>query len=293
MNGPLAWCTLLLIAVTCAVSYAGFLKPAVVRRYIFNPESILADKEYYRLVTAAFLHADGRHLFFNMLSLFLFGSTLELVFGQAEFLAIYFGAVVGGSLLSLYVHRHHQYLAYGASGGVCGILFAYILLFPGANIVAFMFPVPVPGWLYAIGYMLVSFYGLKENRGNVGHDAHLGGAVIGFLIAAGMNPDAVRAHVGVFLAVLGLAVALLIYLWMNPMFLPLSAFLERPKRWRQPPTGMPKHRRESLQVDAILEKISQRGFESLTAEEKAVLGEVSGKYRRRAESKKPDSGLAI
>jgi hypothetical protein len=75
--------------------------------------------------------------------------------------------------------------------------------------------------------------------------------------------------------------------------LPLSAFLERPKRWRQPPTGMPKHRRESLQVDAILEKISQRGFESLTAEEKAVLGEVSGKYRRRAESKKPDSGLAI
>ncbi len=147
MNGPLAWCTLLLIAVTCAVSYAGFMKPAVVRKYIFNPESILAEKEYYRLVTAAFLHADGRHLFFNMLTLFLFGSGLELIFGQAEFLAIYFGAVIGGSLLSLYVHRHHQYLAYGASGGTCGVLFAYILLFPGANIMAFMFPVPVPGWL--------------------------------------------------------------------------------------------------------------------------------------------------
>ena len=68
--------TLGLIAVTCGVSYAGFMKPAVVRKYIFNPESILADKEFYRLVTSAFLHADGRHLFFNMLTLFLFGSRL-------------------------------------------------------------------------------------------------------------------------------------------------------------------------------------------------------------------------
>ena len=158
---------------------------------------------------------------------------------------------------------------------------------------AFMFPVPVPGWLYAIGYLLVSFYGLKENRGNIGHDAHLGGAIIGFLIAAGMNPDTVRENTGIFFTVLGVAVALLIYLWMNPMLLPLSAFLGQPRPWRQKSSGMPKHRRETLQVDAILEKISQRGFESLTEEEKAALGEVSGKYRRRAESKKPDSGLAI
>ena len=45
-------------------------------------------------------------------------------------------------------------------------------------------PIPIPGWLYAIGYLLISFFGLKENRGNIGHDAHLGGAIIGFLIAA-------------------------------------------------------------------------------------------------------------
>jgi len=292
MNGPLAIVTLLLIAVTCAVSYAGFLKPAVVRKYIFNPESILADKEFYRVVSSAFLHADGRHLFFNMLTLFLFGSRLELVFGPAELLAIYFGAVVGGSLLSLYVHRHHQYLAYGASGGTCGVLFAYILLFPGANIYLYV-PIPIPGWLYAIGYLLFSLYGLKENRGNIGHDAHLGGAIIGFLIAAVMNSAAVRENAGIFFTVLGLAVALLIYLWLNPLFLPLSALVGGPKRWRQKSRTMPKHRREVLQVDAILEKVSQRGVESLTDEEKAVLDEVSSKYRRRADSKKPDSGLAI
>jgi hypothetical protein len=80
---------------------------------------------------------------------------------------------------------------------------------------------------------------------------------------------------------------------MNPLFLPLSAVFDRPRRWPQKSAGMPKHRREVLEVDAILEKISQRGFESLTEEEKAALDQVSGKYRRRAESKKPDSGLAI
>ena len=102
-----------------------------------------------------------------------------------------------------------------------------------------MFPIPVPGWLYAIGYLLVSFYGLKENRGNIGHDAHLGGAIIGFLIAAGMHPDAVRQNARIFFTVLGLAVALLIYLWFNPMFLPLSALVGGPKRWRQKSGTMP------------------------------------------------------
>jgi hypothetical protein len=156
-----------------------------------------------------------------------------------------------------------------------------------------MFPIPVPGWLYAIGYLLVSFFGLKENRGNIGHDAHLGGAILGYLIAAGMNTDAVRENTGIFLTLLGLAVVLLIYLWLNPMFLPISAFLKGPTLWRQKSGTMPKHRRENVQVDSILEKISQRGFDSLTDEEKAMLDEVSGKYRRRADSKKPDSGLAI
>jgi membrane associated rhomboid family serine protease len=291
MDGQMAIVTLLLIAVTCAVSYAGFLKPSVVNKYIFNPESILAGKEFYRLVTSAFLHADGRHLFFNMLTLFLFGSRVELVFGPATLLLIYFGAVLGGSLLSLWVHRHHLYFAYGASGGTCGVLFAYILLFPGAAIYAYV-PIPIPGWIYAIGYLLLSFYGLKENRGNIGHDAHLGGAIIGFLIAAGLYRDTVRSNARIFLAVLGISIALLIYLWLNPMFLSMSAFLgSKPFRWKS--AAMPKHRRETLQVDAILEKISQRGVESLTEEEKTVLDQVSGKYRRRADSKKPDSGLAI
>src|SRR5882762_4294217 len=174
MNEPMLSCTMLLMLLTGVCSYFGFRSYAVEEKYIFNPERILAGKEYYRLVTSAFLHADWQHLSFNMLSLFLFGNAVELAAGKTQFLAIYFGAVVGGNLLSLYVHRHHEYRAYGASGGVCGIIFAYILLFPGASISQFLMPLAIPGWLYAIGFMVASFLAMKAHRDNVGHDAHLG-----------------------------------------------------------------------------------------------------------------------
>jgi membrane associated rhomboid family serine protease len=287
-------CTYLVIGVTTLFSYLGFRSRALEEKHIFHPESILAWKEYYRLLTAGFLHAGWWHLLFNMVSLYLFGPAIELVIGSAQFLVIYLGAIVGGNLLSLYVHRHHEYQAYGASGGVCGIIFAYILLFPGSQIVSFSIPLPVPGWLYAIGFMLGSFFGMRgNNKGNIGHDAHLGGAIVGLLIAAGLHPESVRQNIWVFLIALGVAVPLLIYLWINPSFLPISSFFGRGSGSGRRSKAAPKQKRENLEVDAILDKIAKSGIQSLTSEEKALLGQVSEKYKRRAESKKPESGLAI
>src|SRR5258708_14045119 len=127
-----------------------------------------------------------------MISLYLFGRYIELLVGVPKFLAIYLGAILGGSLLSLWIHRHHEYRAYGASGGVCGIIFAYIFLFPGGGVGMFPFPYEIPGWLYAIAFVLGSFYGMKAQRDNIGHDAHLGGAIIGLVIAAAFNPWIIR-----------------------------------------------------------------------------------------------------
>jgi membrane associated rhomboid family serine protease len=293
MNEPFAPCTIAVIVLTGVCSFFGFRSRALEEKYIFQPENILAGKEYYRLVSSAFLHADWWHLIFNMLSLYFFGPTLELVFGASNFLMIYFGSILGGGLLSLYVHRHHDYRAHGASGGVCGIIFAYILLFPGSRIGMFFVPFMIPGWLYAIAFMLVSFYGMKEqNKGNIGHDAHLGGAIIGLLLAAAAHPEYVRYNLKIFLIVLVAALLLLVYLWFNPLFLPVSSFLDR-RRTHRGRSTLPKHKKESLQVDAVLEKISKRGIESLTAEEKSLLEEVSGKFQRRADAKKPESGLTI
>jgi membrane associated rhomboid family serine protease len=288
-------CTYLIIAVTVCVSYLGFKSFAFEEKYIFNPEYILAGKEFYRLVTSAFLHSGWPHLVLNMLSLYMFAQQIELFYGRAEFLGIYFGAIVGGGLLSLYVHRHHVYQAYGASGGVCGVIFASILLFPDEKIRLLYLPFSCPAWLFAIGYILYSFYGMKQNnRGNVGHDAHLGGAIVGLLIAAGLHPDKARDNLPIFLIAFISAVLLLMYLWRNPMFLPLSAILRAPFSKRKITlAALPTHKRETLEMDAILDKIAQKGIHSLTKDENAMLDRMSGKYQRRSDCKKPESGLAI
>ena len=292
MDGPIF--TYLIIALTCVVSYCAFRNQALEDRFIFDPQIILAGREYHRVVTSAFLHAGWGHLLFNMLSLYLFGSSIELRLGPAQFLLIYFSSVIGGSLLSLYVHRNHQYLAYGASGGVCGIIFTSILIAPTAGIYSFPIPFPIPGWLYAIVFMVGSFFAMRaNNKGGIGHDAHLGGAIVGFLTAAALNPGLVRHSPGIFATILGISVLLWIYLWTNPLLLPVTSFFGSGIKTQRRKASLPKHKRETLQIDSILDKIARQGIESLTSEEKALLDEVSGKYRRRGESKKPESGLSI
>ena len=290
----LSWCTWLVIAVTCIVSFRGFRSYGFEEKHIFNPAAILAGKEYFRLITSGFLHADTRHLLLNMVSLLLFGKGVELTIGSGQFLLIYFGAILAGNLLSLYVHRHHEYRAYGASGGVCGIIFSSILLHPGGAISFYFLPIGIPNWLYAIGFLAGSFYGMKEhNRGGIGHDAHLGGAILGFAVTSALHPQYVRYNPGIFVIVLLASIALLIYLWMNPLFLPVSAFSGVPRVKRGKGPQVSKRKRETLEIDAVLDKISKSGLQSLTPEEKSLLNEVSSTYQRRSQSTKPQSDLPI
>src|SRR6266581_6098525 len=269
MNERIALFNSLLIGLTCLVSWLGFRRRDIEEKYIFEPEAILAGKEYHRLVTSAFLHAGWGHLLLNMFSLYLFGRSVEIAFGSANFLLIYFGAVIGGDLLSLYVHRHHEYRAYGASGGVCGIIFAYILLFPGASISSFLLPVSVPGWLYVIVFMAGSFMAMKDNnRGNIGHDAHLGGAIVGLLVAAALQPRIARANWKIFLIVAGAATLLWVYLWFNPLFLPVRALFGPGSRRKSRSAGSPSYQAETLKIDAVLEKVSKNGMDALSAEER-------------------------
>jgi len=294
MNGSVALWSWLVIGLTCLVSWLSFRSRAVEEKYIFEPRAILAWKEYYRLVTSAFLHANWWHLLCNMVSLYFFGPVLETVYGPQRFLLIYFGSVIGGDLLSLYVHRHHEYRSYGASGGVCGVIFASILLFPGMSIASFPLPIPIPGWFYAILFMAGSFLAMKaNNRGNVGHDAHLGGAIVGLLVAAALEPRMARANWKIFLLVAGASILLLAYLWLNPLLLPLRSFFGSDSKSRARLPKRPSYQHESLKIDAVLEKVGKSGMDSLSVEEKMFLQDVSWKYRSRSQSNKPDSGLAI
>ena len=182
--------------------------------------------------------------------------------GPGRFLQIYFGSIIGGGLLSLYIHRNHDYSAYGASGGVCGLMLASVLAHPDSRM-SILYPLPyaVTGWLFGITFLVASFYAMQADRDNIGHDAHIGGALIGMLIAAGLQPRLVQQHWAVFAALAGIGAILFAYLLINPLFLPLSSFM--PAAWpawkRSGPrlkTGRQNDRIKRLQASRPRAKIS-------------------------------------
>ena len=292
MQEPIAICTIIIIVLTIFCSFIGFRDPAFAEKFIFAPTEILACKQYYRLFTSAFLHADPYHLLNNMITLFLFGRILEDVVGPAEYLVIYFAAIVGGSLMSLWLHRHHDYRAYGASGGVCGVVFSYVAMYPHSPMFAHMF-IPMPAWAYGIIFLVTSFIAMRRGTDNVGHDAHIGGAVIGLWTTGALQRWAVVANLYWFLVLSAISVALFVYFLKNPMSLPLSSFAPGWNFRKKAARPAPRERNEALEVDTVLDKISRSGFDSLTSEEKALLDRVSAKYQTRAQSDKPKSDLII
>src|ERR1044071_861861 len=138
--GPLATCTVASLVLASIYSVIGFRDPGFRDKHLFSVWDILAGKQYHRLLTSALLHADWDHLLLNMVSLYLFGRGIEAMLGVGQFLLIYLAAILGGGALSLWIHRQHEYTAYGASGGVCGLIFSYILLVPGGSIRSFPLP---------------------------------------------------------------------------------------------------------------------------------------------------------
>jgi membrane associated rhomboid family serine protease len=149
--------------------------------------------------------------------LYSFGSAVELFFGRDTFLAIYFAGIVGGNVLALLLHRKDDYRALGASGGVCGIIFACIFLLPGSSVQLLLIPIPIPAYIYAVGFMLYSYYGIRKQRGNIGHDAHLGGAIIGLITATILFPSIVPKNPVLYPVVMLLAVLLLAFLYIRPI----------------------------------------------------------------------------
>jgi len=129
------------------------------------------------------------HLFFNMFTLYMFAPVVISYFGNASFLLIYMGSLIFGSLLTLLMHKNeYSYRAIGASGAVMGILYSAILINPGMNLYLFFIPIPIPAYVFGIGYLLYTIYGMKAKRDNIGHTAHFGGAIGGYLITLIKEP---------------------------------------------------------------------------------------------------------
>ncbi|MFK8295158.1 rhomboid family intramembrane serine protease [Capnocytophaga canimorsus] len=173
-------------------SMQGFNKVDFFDRYKFHIGKIRRG-EYWRMFTSGFLHADWQHLIFNMLTLYFFADVVLFAVGKVGFLLIYLVALYLGSLFSLYFHRKEtHYTAVGASGAVMGILYAAIMFAPNNYI--YVFFIPMPAYVFAIGYLFYSVYGMKSRRDNIGHAAHIGGAVAGYIIAMCYFPKIIVVH---------------------------------------------------------------------------------------------------
>lgn len=180
---------LLLIGITAVVSYKGFNDMAFFRKYEFHVASIKAG-EQIRMITSGFLHVDIMHLVFNMFTLYIFAPVVYQNLGNLNFVMIYFGSLIAGSLLTMYMHKSQDYYrAVGASGAVTGIVYSSILLFPEMDLYLFFIPIPIPGYIFGIGYLLYSIYGMKAKNDNIGHTAHFGGAIGGYIITLIKEPE--------------------------------------------------------------------------------------------------------
>nr|WP_298994421.1 rhomboid family intramembrane serine protease [uncultured Polaribacter sp.] len=176
-----------IIIANVLVSMKGFDDYAFLDKYKFQVSRIKGG-EKVRLFTSGFLHVDWMHLILNMYVLYVFADFVANILGNNSFLIIYFGSLLAGSFYSLSYHKDEPYYsAVGASGAVSGIVYSSILLFPDMQLLLF-FAIPIPGYVFGVGYLLYSIYGMKKQLGNVGHAAHLGGAIGGFALTLLLKP---------------------------------------------------------------------------------------------------------
>ena len=207
--GSLSLFTIVIIAANAIISYKGFNDYSFFERYKFNIGQIKRG-EQFRLFSSGFLHADMQHLIFNMITLYFFADFVIYELGNINFLIVYIGSLLLGSLMSLYFHQNeHQYSAVGASGAVMGVLYSAILIEPMMQINFF-----IPGFVFGIGYLLYSIYGMKNRIGNIGHDAHFGGAVGGYVLTLILEPSLLEKEL---LIVILLAIPILILFVMHKM----------------------------------------------------------------------------
>lgn len=312
--------TITLLFANIVFSLVGFSQPGLFERFKFNVGAILGKHEYHRMVTSAFLHVGVGHLFINMLSLYFMGHVLEQLYiirfgniGMVAYLAIYFGSMLGGDILALLMKRNNpQYSAVGASGAVMGVTFALLVLAPYENIYLY-FAIPIPFWLFGVLYMAYSVFGVRTGHSNLGHEAHIGGALVGLLIGGIFFPQHLIHH---WVLVIGITVPTIILLYLlyhnpdlplNPMKVfgnlnwgfnkqpqnPFTSSNNRsstPEKDRVKQDGLEINMRAQLQqeMDQLLDKVSRHGESSLSMVEKRRLAELSAYLSR----SKPEGGRA-
>ena len=179
---------LILLAIIVLISYRAFKDPLLFNQLKFNVRAVQLG-EYYRLLTAGFIHVDYNHLFFNCFTLFIFGGNALYGLGTVNFILLYMVSLLMGNGLAYYYHKSNPYYtAVGASGAIMGIVYSSILMFPEMKLAIIFFPIPFPAYVFGVGYLIYTLFGIKSQNDGIGHTAHFGGAIGGIICTLVFDP---------------------------------------------------------------------------------------------------------
>lgn len=190
----------LVFAVTIAASLlALYSAPGLIDRFVMRPYQVARGRQSETVFTSGFLHGDLGHLLFNMFTFFWFAFPLERMLGTVRFALLYTAGLALSSMCSVFKHRNNPaYATLGASGAISAVLFAYIVYQPTSTLIIFPIPIPIPAFLFAVGYVAYSYWAAQQQRGRINHDAHLCGAISGVLFVLLTDPGAFLRLGGLF-----------------------------------------------------------------------------------------------
>ncbi len=209
--------------------------------------------QIWRFFTYGFLHDAHSpfHILFNMLSLWMFGTSVVDRWGEKKFLLFYLCAILFSGLVSvIYPLMGSHTVIVGASGGILGVLTLYTIFYPDRELLFFGI-IPIKAWLMLVVFTMISVGGVLTGGGSVAHLTHLGGIAFAFL-----------------------------WIWLEPKII---LFVNRPVKkepvihYFEPRKSRIEIKTEKESVDDVLKKISESGMKSLSEDEYRILEKASGK----------------
>lgn len=184
------------------LAYKAFSENDRPERFLFRPFALSRGQNFTGALLSNFSHASFFHFLFNMITLYYFGPVVEKLGGKAAFLVVYVVSGVVSMFFSYYRHKDdYRYSALGASGCVSGILLASTVMYPHMNVYFLFIPFPIPAPAFAILFILASYYFMESSESQIAHDAHLGGALAGFLLGGFFSPRGFNEFFNFFLRV--------------------------------------------------------------------------------------------
>ncbi len=181
-----------LVILILIISIYNFYNDELMDKFSLMPYEVIRDKAFYQLITSGFLHGSIQHLALNLFVFIIFGSHFERTLGSVSLLVVYFIGLIFSNLVTVIKFRYRSaYQSVGASGAISAIVLGTIVVFPQLEMLLFFF-LPIPGWLFAVAYLLFSIYGAGFSEGNINHDAHLWGAISGIICTFLIFPKALE-----------------------------------------------------------------------------------------------------